>query len=167
MKGVINIEFFLSVAVFISTIFFLILNIANSIPQFHNEAFLSSIRATAFDVSQIVLLDEGSPKNWAVLPLIQMVNRFGLSTSEKYVLSEAKIIRLATFCATDYNSVRNIIVGDPNLIVIINITNIETNNNILYCSPTAASLVFPKSSVKRYAVLDTNRNRISIQVDVT
>lgn len=167
MKGVINIEFFVSVAIFLSTIFFIVMSIVNSIPQFHNEAVLSSLRAKTFGASQILLLDEGSPRNWQTRPL-SAVNRFGFSTSRKYIISRAKIDRLAVLCTPgNYPAIRNILVGDPNLIVTINVTDLETGTQYLYCSPTAATLVFPKSSVKRYAVLDTNGNRVSIQVDVT
>ncbi|MBI2578566.1 MAG: hypothetical protein HYW26_02530 [Candidatus Aenigmarchaeota archaeon] len=161
MKGVVNIEFIISVLVFLGTVFFLIISVANNVPQFHEGSLVSSLRSRSFSMSEALLLDEGAPKNWNS----GNVKRIGLSTPEKYVISMQKINALKGMCSDNYNNVRDLVTGDPNFAVVINITNVETNEVYVYCAPPVATLVLPQSLVKRYGVLES-KERVSIEVGV-
>lgn len=166
MKAVVNVEFFVSVIVFVSTIFFLIISIVSVIPQFHEGSALISLRSRSFAVSEALLLDEGAPRNWDSASA-GSIKRIGLSTKEKYVLSLKKIDKLKAMCDADYENVRNLVAGDPKYAVTIKVTDVDTDpeNPYMECAPSAISAVLPKSVIRRYAVLE-NGNKVILEIGV-
>lgn len=161
MKAIINIEFFISVMVFLGTVFFLIVSVANNVPQLHQNALLSSLRSKTYSASELLLLDEGAPKSWNSAN----VQRIGLSAGQKYVLSLQKINELKALCSADYEKARDAVTGDARFSVMINITDIETGEVYASCIPAAQSLVMPLSEIRRYAILE-NGNRVSMDVTI-
>lgn len=159
--GIINIEFIISVLVFLGTIFFLIISVANSVPQYHEASLLTSLRSRSFAASEVLLLDEGAPRSWSA----DNAERIGLATPEKYVLSLQKINEMKAMCNSNYTRVRDLVMTDPRFVITINVTNLETGETYVNCAPDVETLVLPQSIVKRYGILE-NKDRVALEVGV-
>ena len=97
MKGMAEIEFILSVFVFITTVSFVTSIVISNMPLFHSTSTSDTLKAKSWQYSEMLLLDEGDPANWQTLPFDE-VNRIGLSTGKRYVIDQDKITKLAAFC---------------------------------------------------------------------
>ncbi len=156
-KGIVNIEFMISVFVFLVTIAFILLTLAGSLIPLHKEASLNSLRSVGYQLSQVIIFDQGDPKSWDPTN----VNRAGLSTGEKYVISSAKITSFNDTCATNYNRLLDMYFGNKKLLFKVNITD-SAGRNMLNCG----SVSNPQFSIKRLAVLDTTRDIVEIEISV-
>src|SRR3989344_4139578 len=115
MKGLEEIEFIISVFVFITSLSFATILIVNNIPTFHGAAASEGLKAKSWQYSEMLLLDEGSPQNWHSAT----AQRIGLSTGGRYMIDNAKVQKLATLCSSDYNSAKSLIgLGAENDIII-------------------------------------------------
>lgn len=157
-KGMMNIEFMVSVLVFLLTIGFILINIAGNLIPLHRDAELDAIRSRAYQLSQIIVFDEGDPKNWEVLG---NATRVGLSTGDKYVMSSAKISSFNATCNSNYDNLLEMYFGNTKLLFSINITD-SSGKNLLDCG----KLTSPQVSLKRFAVLDTTKDMLKIEISV-
>ncbi len=163
-KGVIDIEFILSVFVFLGVVVFVTFVIIGNIPVFHREALNENLRARAYQASQLLVFDEGEPSNWDT----SNVRRIGLqvSTGDAYRISRTKITNLATLC-NDYDRLRSLLVQDVRHDVRINITG-SSGQPLLDCGPPVRATLVPEFPITRYAVLDDGTNTIvMISVSIT
>ncbi len=160
MKGVVDIEFLLSVVVFISTVVFVSFIIITNIPLFHKEAESEDLRARTYEISQFLMFEKGVPDDWGVAN----VKTIGLSTGERYMLSIEKITNMNTLCTNDYKTVKTLLGQDYRTDVKITITD-PYGTKLLECRPASVTRTRPESRITRYAVLQDKRIvRIDISV---
>ena len=158
-KGIIDIEFILSIVVFLSVIIFVSFVISGNIPVFHRESLSEDARARAYQVSQLIIFDEGYPENWEPAN----VERIGLSTGEAYRISTTKINNLAAVC-TDYNRLRLLLSQDLSSDIKISIVD-SSGQSLLNCGPAVNTTIIPEFPVTRYAVLENNKTiRILVSI---
>ena len=161
MKGVVNIEFIFSVFIFTVTIIFVLISLASSLAPLHKDAVTDSVRSKVYQMSELLLFDEGDPKNWQAIPSINSINRIGLSTGEKYSISQGKITKLQALCNTNYADVVKRFFGDESLRLEIEITN-SAGLEILDCGVVGN----PQFSIKRTAFIDSTKEIVEINIAV-
>jgi hypothetical protein len=144
MKAVVNIEFIIAVFVFLVTLSFILITIGGNLAPLHRDVGAGDLRSKAHQISQILLFDEGDPKNWDGGD----VNRVGLSTGEKHMVSRAKISRLAQLCQSE-GFLQDMLLGNRNVEIEINITD-ESGGTIASCGGIAN----PEFYIQRFAVTD-------------
>jgi hypothetical protein len=148
MKGIVDIEFILSVIVFLSTITFVTFIIISNIPVFHGEAASEDLRARSYQISELLFFDQGYPADW--IPANAL--RLGLSAGERYTLSETKIANLDTLCQNDYNRVKSLLGQDYRTNILIEIN--YSGSSAVCGLPTA---IRPESKITRFATLSDGR----------
>lgn len=159
MKGFQEIEFIISIFVFITTISFVTIIIINNIPLFYNIAISENTKSKSYQFSQILLFDEGYPKNWNSVDLSQ-TNRIGLSTGEKYILDINKINRLSQFCSlpNDYETVKSRIGVAVERDIVIEVSYVDgspVTGSIQVCKPPVTTRVRQQFQTTRFGILTT------------
>lgn len=162
MKGDTNIEFILSVGTFLIIIAFLSFHILSFAPTFHLHSVSNIIQCKSFQVSEMLIMNEGSPSNWNTKGMSE-VNKIGLTTGEEYVLNKNKITKLQNWCDTNYRNVTDLLNIDYRMSVIINMTDID-ENSIMLCAPSGVDYG-RKQWIYRFAIVDENGNGISDKND--
>jgi hypothetical protein len=158
-KGIIDIEFILSIVVFLSVVAFVSFVIIGNVPVFHRESVNEGLRARAYEVSQLILFDQGYPLDWTP----SNVQRVGLSTDEAYKISTTKIGNFAALCA-DYSRMRPLLGQDFRNDVKVSIVDLS-GQSLLSCGPAVNTSIVPEFPLTRYAVLENNAIvRISVSV---
>lgn len=156
MRGVVNIEFIISVFIFLVTVAFILISTAGSLVPLHRDAAADVLRARAYQISEVVIFDGGDPADWDV----GRVNRIGLSAGEKYIVSSAKIERLQELCSRDYERFIEMLSGNAKTRIGINITG-PFGSNLLECGAVNS----PQFSLKRFAVLESGEI-VEIEISV-
>lgn len=156
MKGIVNIEFILSIVVFLTVISFVTITIINNIPVFEGEFINNKIKMRGYQISYILLFDEGFPKNWSY----ENILRFGLSSGNPYFINNTKILELEKYCNKNYTDFRKMVNGNIRL-------NFSYMNEttMIYCRGIEGKERF-ESTINRFAVDDNNRIiRLSITIE--
>lgn len=152
MKGIIDIEYLLAIAVFLTTISFVTIIIMSNVPLFHREAVSEDLRARAYQISELLLFDRGDPVNWDQVN----VNRIGLSTGTRYKLSSLNIVALKELCTANYQRVKNLLGQDYRTDVLIEVTD-QDDNLLARCMPASVTTVRPNFQITRFAALDNGK----------
>jgi hypothetical protein len=162
MKAAVNIEFILSMVVFLGAVTFVTFSLINvTLPFFHKEAINDEIKSKAFHISELLLFKEGNPSDWDE----NNVGGLGLSTGDSYVLSASKVLALNATCAKSYEKVRQLL-SQNQFDVSIDITGLN-GNAYCKCGPLVKSVARPEFSVQRIAVLDNpSKDIVEISVKV-
>ncbi|MCX6818403.1 MAG: hypothetical protein NT129_00185 [Candidatus Aenigmarchaeota archaeon] len=159
MKGIVNIEFVLSVIVFITTITFVTMTIVNNIPFLHRESISEHVKSKAYQISDILLFDEGYPSNWNE----NTVARLGLSSGKSYELSTQKITDLNDSCALNPNRTKELF-GELGIYVDINITKIDSGHELTpNCTTGKRGLIF---TATRFAVIVPGNDIVKVDVSI-
>ena len=156
MKGVTNIEFVLSVFVFLGTLSFIAFLVINSMPFYRQNALSEDIKAESYQISELLVLDRGEPIVWGK----NNVKRIGLLGDEFYVLDFGKITTLDAMCKSNYDKIRNLF-GKNDLE--INITYLDNNLQILDCK-NSTSITRLKFTVTRFAVVNNRIAKVDVSV---
>ena len=145
MKGFVDVEFILSVLLFLTTIFFITVSIVRNLPVLQEKSLAENLQSASYQISGL-LLDKGHPEDWHLLD-VDSVARIGLER-EDYVLDPAKVSRLSVFCANpgDYNKLREKFMGYDFII------SVKGSTEVLNCEPPVLSLLRPKFVTVRHAV---------------
>lgn len=107
----IEVEFIISVFVFVTSVSFVTLIIVGNIPFLHNTAAGESSKAMSYQYSEMLLFDEGYPTNWSSGNFAG-ARRLGFSTGKHYVLDVNKITKFNTYCldaAVGYSAIKAIL----------------------------------------------------------
>ncbi|MBI4896497.1 MAG: hypothetical protein HY832_03020 [Candidatus Aenigmarchaeota archaeon] len=161
MKGVVDIEFMISLFMFLVTISFITYTIAGNLPRYHEEATVNHLRSVAFQASELLLFDKGNPQDWQSESVITDVNQIGLAADKKYKIDSVKIAALNKYCTNEYDAIKNKIIHDDAL---------EMNLTILYppyavhCAPPSISETKNRVKIVRYAVVGLQIARIELTV---
>lgn len=100
MKAQLSIEYLIAFSLFISIIGYIYLQYTRNIPSFVEEVKKEDIRASAFQLSEMLINDYGEPENWDTLASDQ-IKRIGLSDNyvrQSNFISKNKINRLRDEC---------------------------------------------------------------------
>jgi hypothetical protein len=140
MKGQLNIEFIVSVLVFLLTVMTISISVIGQIPNIHARSVDENIKATGYQILHLLMFDEGYSKDFGKqwhLDEFSDVMRLGLSSGRMYELHGSKISSLDSNCGTtdEYERVKSMLGLDYRLDVIINATNVDNAQNLLYCAP--------------------------------
>ncbi|MFH0949231.1 MAG: hypothetical protein V1802_01975 [Candidatus Aenigmatarchaeota archaeon] len=147
MKGITNIEFIVSVFVFLSTITFITTFIIGKVPALHHDAMIDTAKLNSYTLSQILILDKGFPDSWDSTN----VKTIGLAI-QPYNLSSAKILEIKELC-TNITRMREL-VGD----VVINITYID-GGQVADCKTSILPVML---FYTRFALLDGKAVRVQV-----
>ena len=161
-----NVEFVLSVAVFLLIVSVLSYNILSSLPGFHSESVKDITRSKAYQVSEILLKDEGEPSDWNTKP-IGNIKRIGLSGGQPFILNEDKITELYDLCTDNYEEVLGLFGLEKNTLI-INITDLD-GNSVLgggkeICKPKIISETAPKFWIYRFGILGSEIVKVRVLV---
>ena len=164
MKGFQEVEFIISVFVFITTISFVTIVIINNIPLFYNIALTENLKAKSFQFSEILLFDEGYPKNWNSMQL-SGINRIGLSVGQNYFIDKQKIDKLSEFCSlpNNYKIVKSKLGIATERDIIIQVSYIDgsaVSTSIDVCKPSVTSRIRQQFQTTRFGLLNTANNPI-------
>jgi hypothetical protein len=158
-KGILDIEFILSVFVFVSTVsFVVIMAVISNIPLLQQLSVTEDLRSRNYQISEKILFTEGSPSNWDS----NTVTSIGLSTGQMYALDLNKINNLSILCTNNYNRVKNLLGLDYENEMILNISYID-GSQILSCRPNFLSKRI-ESRIDRIGVIDGAPARMSVSV---
>lgn len=138
MKGIVDIEFVISLMVFLTTISFVSIMIMNSLPVLRYESISNDMRSEAYRLSNILLSN--------------------LSGQESYVLDSDKIASMQSLCS-NYESFRRLFSED--LTVTINFLD---GSNSLSCKPPIETVMKPEFILNRFATVDKKMVVMSISI---
>jgi len=154
MKGMLDIEFIVSVFVFMIAVSFVLLTLTGSLPKMHQETLSQDIQSKAFQVSEMLVGNEGWPYDWN--SNVASATRVGLTNGTKYRIDSQKIQALASLCAADYSRAKALMGIDFHNDVAINMDAIDSPSSF-ECMPGATSTVRSSASVTRLAVDELGR----------
>jgi hypothetical protein len=168
MKGIADVEFILSTMIFLGIITFVTFSIVSNVPGLRDSSMRETLHVRAYEVSQLLLFDQGEPSDWYTAPA--SVKRMGLSrTNDRYALDKRKIAAMQTICSTDYRTIRAAF-GDKIFDMRLNITD-SAGNQLLSCGPPLIRTSRSETKITRFAilydpVLPQNRDIVKMDVSV-
>ena len=159
MKAVADIEFIISVLVFLTTISFITFMIVSRVSSLQADSISNNLKADSYEVSQLLLFDRGMDNtgsfDWWQRASINDVTKLGLSTGIPYALDLNKISKLNSFCnpmtVATYDRLKALLGQDIQNDVII---TINTSTVILDCRPLGDIVSRPKFMTKRVGVVN-------------
>lgn len=145
MKGILDIEFAVSLFVFLVVLSFVTISIVGTIPLLREQALTDDIRSKAWQLSELLVFDTGEPSSWT----IETVRRIGLSNGTRYGIDSTKITRLRTLCdgRDGYLRVKELLTVSVRNDIMITITE---GGASFRCAPPAISSIAPTAVVTRY-----------------
>lgn len=158
MRGQVDVEFIVSFLVFLSVLSFVSFSIINNYPEFRKETLKNFMISQAYQISHLLIYDEGYPPNWN----ISNVEMIGLTNGVPYILNYNKVLEL-NCNETEYQKIKDIL-GIGGLDLIINIT--YNGTPLSTCAPTHISLVRPKYWIERLAVTNISGSFKVIKIGV-
>lgn len=161
MKSQINIEFIISVGIFISVIIIIASDVVHVFPAEYENIRQEKVKNKAYQVSEILLFSKGIPENWPELEISQ-ISTIGLAI-KRYDLNLSKILALEAKCNIDYESMSNLILQDKSMRIVINITD-SFGNQIAQCIPPTISRFVNFYEIIRYSTVNNELVKISIGV---
>ncbi len=145
MKGQLNLEFMISISIFIIVISYVTINSISTLPDLHQQTKSNSLRTKIYQMSELLLFD----------------SRIGLSTGEPYTLDQAKINSLQSLCS-DYQAFKDKFSVDHTMDIQLNI--MQNGASVLDCHPEIVSGMRSEFSLKRFGILDGEIAQIDIKV---
>ena len=163
-KGVVDIEFMVSILIFLTVLTFVTFSVIGLFPRLHEEAFAHDIRSKAFQVSELLMFDRGEPTDWDTAATIGDVKRLGFSTGGNYTLDRNKINKLNTFCSdpSNYAALKSLLGLDYTNDIIIDIKEPPGPGSAILaaCQPLVVSQVRSKTSIVRLGVDSSDKTKI-------
>ncbi|MBI4171089.1 MAG: hypothetical protein HY514_05295 [Candidatus Aenigmarchaeota archaeon] len=164
MKGTLDIEFIISVLVFMTTITIVSISIINNFPKLHQEIFSQDLKAKSFQISELLMFDRGEPTNWDTLP-VTSVKRLGLSNGTKYDISPEKVSALQGYCtAGNYAGVKDLLGLDFRNDVSIEVRDIDLGTVVLDCRPAAVSEIRAQATITRFVLMANESMKMTVAV---
>lgn len=159
MKGLEEIEFIISVFVFITSLSFATILIVNNIPLFHGTAASETLKSKSWQHSEMLLFDEGYPMDWETRPLSE-IKRVGFSTGRRYFLDTDKLTRLNALCMSQgYNTTKGLLGLDPRNDIIVEASYMDDSPVIglskTICKPSVVTQLRPQFQTVRIGLIDS------------
>lgn len=157
-KGQINVEYFVSILAFIVFAMYILFQLIGVTPLYLNEVDREILRSEAYQLSEILVNDAGSPSNWETYPTPSTILlRMGLSDetqNKTNLLSMAKVSLLDSLCDTDYNQVASWL--DTYDYFSITIIESTTSTVVANCQPpTGTAVGLTNMTVRRVVSFDS------------
>lgn len=161
MEGIVDIEFFLSIVVFVVVISFVSMMIVGNMPLLRSSSVSNDLRSRAYQASyQLVfykgLNEDGTSTEWDAGDVSQL----GLAKN-RYRLDMAKINELYSLCSSNYSRFRELLAQDFRRVVIL---NISTPTASWQCSPSVVTRINPEFRVIHLAELNGESATITLSV---
>lgn len=147
MKGQFNIEYLVSLAIFIVILVFVSSQVAQVVPRLHSESTSNQLDAKGYRITDTLIKTNGEPDNWES----STPKSIGLA-KEPYILSDAKITAFKNLCSSNYNLVRSIFGFRPGSDFEITIASGDAI--LMDCGQRAPANAI-RSVSRRYAVNET------------
>jgi hypothetical protein len=166
MKGQISfVEYIVSFAVFSVFIAYMFFRLINYMPAYTDELRKEKIRSEAFQLSEYIINDPGSPINWDQGGAINRIGLSNIANLTNYI-SVSKVQRLQTSCTNNYNSVKAILGADYQFSISISDRGgISPPSVSLYCAPSSFSTRTINATVKRAVSFDNgNFGELTVSV---
>lgn len=164
LKAQANIEFIISIVIFLIVVMFISFSIFSNYRVFHAESEKNIIKSKGFMISELLILDKGYPNNWNNLNNVQ---RIGLA-ERPYVLNREKVLAIDSCSPDNYTRIKNLLGLSHEYTLIINITKINLTTGeeepVAWCGPASISFFTPLFWTKRVAVLENNIVKVSVVV---
>jgi len=158
-KGILDIEFILSVFIFVSTVsFVVIMVILGNIPGLQQMTIFEDMRSKNFQISEKLLFTEGYPVNWDE----NTVTSLGLSSNDYYVMDMNKISNMSNLCQNNYQRVKDLLGLSYQNDIYVNISYIE-GGNLLLCGPSGPTKI-TEMEIERVGLVDDMPVRIAISL---
>lgn len=103
--------YYASIAVFVIVLGYLSLQLFQVVPANTNLLKVEAIRIDAYQISEILVNDGGSPNDWNTKQINQ-IQRLGLldtTQNKTNLLSSQKIAQFKTICNNNFNDVKNLL----------------------------------------------------------
>lgn len=161
MKGIAEIEFIISVFVFITSISFVTVLLINNIPLFHNSAFTEGLKSKSWQFSEMLLFDQGYPKDWQTKQFNE-VRRIGFSSGSRYFIDQNKLSGMNAFCLdpnTGYNGIKQLLGLDYRNDITIEASYLDDSPVLAakkVCGPAVQTESRPQFQITRLGILDAN-----------
>lgn len=162
MKGQINVQYIIALAVFIGIIWFLTFQVTRTIPEFKMESEKNILNSKAYRLTELMVKSEGAPKNWT----LSNVESIGLVKSEN-VLNTSKVNEFENMCNNKYDNLRDIFQSsnNDNTLSDFHVTIENINNDRVDCGrriPDTASVSVV--SIKRRVIYRGFRGTLELIV---
>lgn len=129
-KGILDIEFILSVFVFVTTVSFaVIMVVIGNIPGLQQLSTSEDLRSRNFQITEKLIFTQGYPEDWVE----DSVASLGLSSGEYYKMSLNKINNMSSLCQNNYQKVKDLLGLGYQNDVYINISYTD-GEDLLICS---------------------------------
>ncbi len=144
-KAQANFEFIISVMVFISVNSFITIQTINNVTMMRRDLAIEDMKSTAFQISSIIMTDEGYPEGWDS----SNVERIGLSTGF-YSLSMDKINELKDLCESEngYRKFLSVVGLEISKDVYLNVSTLQGETLVL-CAPNVESIIRNRAEILR------------------
>lgn len=110
-KGQISIDYIISLVVFMTITLYIAFQVMRFAPQYLKEVREETLRAEAYQVSELLINDEGNPKYWDSLLVGERgsIIRLGLSdnSSRMNLVSVDKAVEFEQICSADYGIIED------------------------------------------------------------
>lgn len=156
MKGVVEIEFVISVFVFITTVSFVTGIVISNLSVFHSASTSEILKSKSWQYSEMFLFDEGAPLDWQVQQFND-IKRIGLSTGSRYFLDGSKIIKLYDLCSVGYAAVKDKLGVDIRNDIVIEVSYLDGSpvaGSVTVCGPNVITQIRPSFQTVRLGVLN-------------
>lgn len=161
MKAVLDIEFILSVFVFLASLSFATAAVGRNIPVLKEGALVDTMRSESYQISELLVATHGAPENWETVGDDE-IERIGLAR-ENNVLESRKVDRLQELCRDDYEKV-NRMLQQVQTDVVLELMEADGTNALSACRPAVDTHRRPIFSTRRTAVL--NGQLVSLNVSL-
>jgi len=170
-KGQINIEYIVSMTLFITIAIYFALQVMQRTPAYIRASRTEYLQSEAYQISELIINNAGEPSNWETVwqSSPQSVFRLGLSSGQKVnLLSTAKIQMIGTACSSApnyYGNVQSRLGIDPqDYQISIFIKDAVSGATLLDCMPTSITSRQSVVTFKRTVALDSgNYGELTIQ----
>ena len=164
MKAQFNIEYFVSIIIFIGFVAYIFFQVLTFTPEYLNEIKNEEARSEAYQISELLINDYGEPIDWD----LDTVERVGLSNeiqNKTNLLSIEKIRLIGTRCSEvdGYLDVKNWISTDHDFTILLSDSSV--GSILIRCNPSTTAVRTVNVSVSRIVAFD-NGNYGELVVEV-
>lgn len=171
MKGQISIDYYIALIIFIFFVVYFLFQISNLVPNFLGQMEEQRMRSEAYQISELLVNDIGSPPDWNTLvpDKTAQIKRIGLSDQTRNktnLLSSPKIKALDGICLNEtlgQHFLRSAI--DTDLQFSVFLINKSSGGAEFSCQPAASNLRGFSVITKRVVAFDNgNFGELTLQL---
>jgi hypothetical protein len=108
-KGQINMEYFVSLIVFVTFAIYFAFQLVDYYPRYIDDVKDEIRKSDVYRLSEMLINDDGSPDDWEVLSNPDRIGLSDQTQNASNMISVAKITEMETMCNADYSNVRDLV----------------------------------------------------------